>query len=76
MSINSSGTTIILGAYYMFKMYRNARETNAKVFADVSRKEVLGKYHRSVVLFGCIQNHHDLITPSLENILTQINRIN
>jgi hypothetical protein len=56
----------------MFKMYRNARETNAKVFADVSRKLVLGhRHHRSVVLFGCIQNHHDLITPSLENILTQ-----
>jgi NADH-quinone oxidoreductase subunit M len=51
-------------------------ETNAKVFADVSFKEGLALVnHRSVVLLD-VSKPTDLITPSLENILTQINRIN
>jgi NADH-quinone oxidoreductase subunit M len=34
------GTTIILGAYYMLKMYQQVMlETNTKVFADVTFKE-------------------------------------
>jgi proton-translocating NADH-quinone oxidoreductase chain M len=74
------GTTIILGAYYMLKMFQHAMlgETNSKVFADVTFNEGLtlvliiavlfffGMYPKPIV---------DLITPSLEEILTQINRV-
>jgi NADH-quinone oxidoreductase subunit M len=54
-------------------------ETNAKVFADVSFKEGLALVSIIAVLFffGMYPKPiTDLITPSLENILTQINRIN
>jgi NADH-quinone oxidoreductase subunit M len=75
------GTTIILGAYYMLKMYQYAMlgETNSKLFADVTANEGItlvliigvifffGMYPKPIV---------DLITPSLQEILTQINRIN
>jgi NADH-quinone oxidoreductase subunit M len=75
------GTTIILGAYYMLKMYQHVMlgETNAKVFVDVSFKEGLALVSIIAVLFffGMYPKPiTDLITPSLENILTQINRIN
>ena len=75
------GTTIILGAYYMLKMYQQVMlgETNTKVFADVTFKEGSALVLIIAVLFffGMYPKPiTDLITPSLENILTQINRIN
>lgn len=75
------GTTIILGAYYMFKMYQQAMlgETNTKAFLDVTFQEGLALVIILAVLFffGMYPKPiTDLITPSLENIITQINRIN
>jgi NADH-quinone oxidoreductase subunit M len=72
------GTTIILGAYYMLKMFQNVMlgETNSKVFADVTTNEAItfvviitfllffGLYPKPIV---------DLVTPSLKEILTTIN---
>jgi NADH-quinone oxidoreductase subunit M len=75
------GTTIILGAYYMLKMFQNVMlgETNVKIFADVTFNEGLTLVTIIAVLFffGLYTKPiMDLITPSLENILTQINRFN
>ncbi|SEA13957.1 NADH dehydrogenase subunit M [Flavobacterium gillisiae] len=75
------GTTIILGAYYMLKMYQQVMlgETNTKVFMDVTFKEGFALVLILAVLFffGMYPKPiTDLITPSLENIITQINRIN
>ncbi|MES2410548.1 MAG: NADH-quinone oxidoreductase subunit M [Bacteroidota bacterium] len=72
------GSTIILGAYYMLKMFQNTMlgETNIKVFADVTTNEAItlvaivafllffGLYPKPIV---------DLITPSLNEILLNIN---
>jgi NADH-quinone oxidoreductase subunit M len=72
------GTTIILGAYYMLKMFQNVMlgETNSKVFADITTNEAItfvviiafllffGLYPKPIV---------DLVTPSLKEILTTIN---
>ncbi|UQD55740.1 NuoM family protein [Flavobacterium sp. K5-23] len=74
------GTTIILGAYYMLKMYQQVMlgETNTKPFAEVTFQEGLALVIIIAVLFffGMYPKPiTDLITPSLENILTQINRI-
>ncbi|MBK9224041.1 MAG: NADH-quinone oxidoreductase subunit M [Flavobacterium sp.] len=73
------GTTIILGAYYMLKMFQNVMlgETNTKTFTDVTINEGLTMIVIIAVLFffGLYPKPiTDLITPSLENILTQINR--
>ena len=73
------GTTIILGAYYMLKMFQHAMlgETNPKPFADVSFNEGLLLVIIVAVLFffGLYSKPiTDLITPSLENILMHINR--
>lgn len=75
------GTTIILGAYYMLKMFQHAMlgETNTKAFADVTINEGITLVLIIGVLFffGMYPKPiTDLITPSLEEILTQINRIN
>ena len=75
------GTTIILGAYYMLKMFQHVMlgETNVKLFADVTFNEGLSLILIIAVLFffGMYPKPIvDLITPSLENILTQINRFN
>ncbi|QBN19123.1 complex I subunit 4 family protein [Flavobacterium nackdongense] len=75
------GTTIILGAYYMLKMFQHVMlgETNAKIFADVTFNEGLSLVMIISVLFffGLYPKPiMELITPSLENILTQINRFN
>ena len=73
------GTTIILGAYYMLKMFQNVMlgETNTKVFAEVTASEAVvfviiiafllfyGLYPKPIV---------DLVTPSVKEILMQINR--
>jgi NADH-quinone oxidoreductase subunit M len=72
------GTTIILGAYYMLKMFQDVMlgETNSKVFADVTTNEAItfvaiiafllffGLYPKPLV---------DLVTPSLKEILITIN---
>jgi NADH-quinone oxidoreductase subunit M len=75
------GTTIILGAYYMLKMFQNVMlgDTNARIFADVTFNEGLSLVIIIAVLFffGMYPKPIiDLITPSLENILTQVNRFN
>ncbi|MFV8268824.1 complex I subunit 4 family protein [Flavobacterium sp. GT2N3] len=77
----AGGTTIILGAYYMLKMFQHAMlgETNSKVFADVTVNEGISLLLIIGVLFffGMYPKPiTNLITPSLEEILTQINRIN
>lgn len=75
------GTTIILGAYYMLKMFQQAMlgETNTRIFTDVSSNEGITLVLVIAVLFffGMYPKPIiDLITPSLEEILIQINRIN
>jgi len=75
------GTTIILGAYYMLKMFQHVMlgETNVRLFADVSFNEGFSLVIIIAVLFffGMYPKPIiDLITPSLENILTQVNRFN
>jgi NADH-quinone oxidoreductase subunit M len=56
----------------------NVGETNTKVFADVTfKKDLLWFLSSLYYSFGMYPKPiTDLITPSLENILTQINRIN
>ena len=73
------GTTIILGAYYMLKTFQHVMlgETNTRIFADVSINEGMTMVIIIAVLFffGMYPKPiTDLITPSLETILTQINR--
>ncbi|MBG6110827.1 NADH-quinone oxidoreductase subunit M [Flavobacterium sp. CG_9.10] len=73
------GTTIILGAYYMLKMFQHVMlgETNSKIFADVTINEGITLVIVITVLFffGMYPKPIiDLITPSLQEILTQINR--
>jgi NADH-quinone oxidoreductase subunit M len=73
------GTTIILGAYYMLKMFQNVMlgETNTRAFADVTLNESIifvviiafllfyGLYPKPIV---------DLVNPSIVEILKTINR--
>lgn len=73
------GSTIILGAYYMLRMYQHAMlgETNVKPFADVNFHEGLVMVIIIAVLFifGLYPKPiSDLITPSLQHILNIINR--
>jgi len=73
------GTTIILGAYYMLKMFQHVMlgETNAKMFKDVTFNEGLTLVIIIAVLFffGLYPKPiTDLITPSLQGILNQITR--
>ncbi|RYG32294.1 MAG: NADH-quinone oxidoreductase subunit M, partial [Chitinophagaceae bacterium] len=75
------GTTIILGAYYMLKMFQQVMlgETNARPFADVTFNEglILALIAGVLFFFGIYPKPlTDLLTPALENILTQINRFN
>ncbi len=73
------GTTIIFGAYYMFRMFQNVMlgATNEKAFKDITLNEGIifviiigfllffGLYPKPIV---------ELIKPSLEVVLTVINR--
>ncbi|MFV5683955.1 complex I subunit 4 family protein [Flavobacterium sp. GB2R13] len=73
------GLTIILGAYYMLKMFQHAMlgETNSKLFADVTINEGITLVIVIAVLFffGMYPKPIiDLITPSLEEILKVIHR--
>ena len=74
------GTTIILGAYYMLKIYQSVMlgETNTKPFADVTANEgiVLVVIIAVLFFFGLYPKPIiELIMPSIEGILNQINRI-
>ena len=73
------GTTIILGAYYMLKMFQSVMlgEANSKTFADVTVNEGISLVVIIAVLifFGFYPKPiTDLITPSLEIILNVINK--
>ncbi len=73
------GTTIILGAYYMLKMFQSSMlgETNTKVFSDITLNEGISLSIIVAVLFffGLYPKPIiELITPSLESILVSINR--
>ncbi len=75
------GLTIILGAYYMLKMFQYAMlgETNTKLFKDVSINEGITLVIIIAVLFffGLYPKPiNDLITPSLEHILSIVNKYN
>ena len=74
------GTTIILGAYYMLKMYQQVMlgETNTKVFADVTFHEtfVLVIIIAVIFFFGMYPRPiNELITPSLDQILRTLYKI-
>ena len=73
------GSTIILGAYYMLKMFQNVMlgETNTKIFADITINEgiVLVTIIGFLLFFGLYPKPIvDLVTPSLKNILLVINK--
>lgn len=73
------GTTIILGAYYMLKMFQNVMlgEANTKTFAAVTLNEGISMVVIIAVLlfFGLYPKPiTDLISPSLEIILNAINK--
>lgn len=73
------GSTIILGAYYMLKMFQNVMlgETNAKPFRDVTFSEglVMTLIIGVLFFFGMYPKPiSDLVTPSIEQILFYINR--
>jgi NADH-quinone oxidoreductase subunit M len=72
------GTTIILGAYYMLKMFQNVMlgETNTKAFADVTTTEAITLVAIIVFLlfFGLYPKPIvELVLPSVKEILTHIN---
>ena len=74
------GTTIILGAYYMLKMYQHVMlgETNTKVFADVTFHEgfVFVIIIAVLFIFGMYPKPiNELITPALDQILRTLNKI-
>ena len=73
------GTTIILGAYYMLKMYQNVMlgETNVKVFADVNVNETvtLVLIIGFLLFFGLYSKPiTDLIAPTIKETILIINR--
>lgn len=75
------GSTIILAAYYLLKMFQHVMlgETNVRLFKDVTFNEGFSLVLIISVLFffGLYPKPiMDLITPSLENILSQVNRFN
>lgn len=73
------GTTIILGAYYMLKMFQNVMlgETNTKVFADVKTNEaiVFVAIIGFLLFFGLYPKPiNELVNPAIKEILAVINR--
>lgn len=73
------GTTIILGAYYMLKMFQNVMlgETNPKVFAEVNLNEaiVFITIIGFLLFFGLYPKPiNDLVNPAIKEILAVINR--
>lgn len=76
-----AGTTIILGAFYMLRMFQQVMlgEQNAKLFADVTFGEgfVFVTIIAVLIFFGIYPKPIvDFITPDLEKIVTIINRFN
>jgi len=74
------GTTIILGAFYMLRMFQKVMlgDKNEKLFTDVTVNEgiVMVVIIGVLFFFGLYPKPIiDLITPSLKDILTLINRI-
>lgn len=75
-----AGTTIILGAFYMLKMFQNVMlgEKNIRAFEGIKVQETIVFVVIIAVLlfFGIYPKPiNDLITPALEEVLAQINRI-
>lgn len=75
------GTTIILGAFYMLRMFQQVMlgEQNAKPFADVTFGEgfVFVAIIAVLLFFGLYPKPIvDFVTPELQRILAVINRIN
>ena len=73
------GMTIILGAYYMLKMFQNVMlgETNTKVFKDVNVSEaiVFVAIIGFLLFFGLYPKPiNDLVNPAIKEILAVINR--
>ncbi len=73
------GTTIILGAYYMLRMFQHVMlgDKNVRVFTDVTFNEgvLLVVIIAVLFFFGMYPKPiSDLITPSLQNILTFVYR--
>ena len=73
------GTTIILGAYYMLKMFQHIMlgETNTKIFKDITLNEgiVLVVIIGFLLFFGLYPKPIvEFIKPSLEVVLNVINR--
>lgn len=71
------GTTIILGAFYMLRMFQHAMlgETNAKTFADVTLSEgiVFVAIIGFLLFFGLYPKPIiEFITPSIQEILVHI----
>ncbi|MGX7667640.1 complex I subunit 4 family protein [Flavobacterium pedocola] len=71
------GTTIILGAFYMLRMFQHAMlgETNAKTFADVSVSEgiVFVAIIGFLLFFGLYPKPIiEFITPSIQEILVHV----
>jgi NADH-quinone oxidoreductase subunit M len=74
------GLTIILGAYYMLKMFQNVMlgETNASIFKEVTIYETITFVLIIALLlfFGLYPKPiNDLILPSLNDIFLTINRL-
>ena len=71
-----AGTTIILGAFYMLRMFQKVMlGSETKTFHKISKQEsiVLVIVVGLTIFFGLFpQPIIDLITPSLQSILTQI----
>jgi NADH-quinone oxidoreductase subunit M len=75
------GTTIILGAFYMLRMFQQVvlGERNAKPFSDITFNEgfVLVIIIAVLLFFGLYPKPiADFVTPELDTILVYINRFN
>jgi NADH-quinone oxidoreductase subunit M len=73
------GTTIILGAYYMLKMFQNVMlgKTNTTLFTDLSISEIITfALIIGVLLFFGIYSKpiSDLVTPAIQDVLVVINK--
>ncbi|MCR5860929.1 NADH-quinone oxidoreductase subunit M [Flavobacterium sp. J372] len=75
------GTTIILGAFYMLRMFQRVMlgETNARIFADVTFGEgfVLVAIIAVLLVFGLYPKPiYDFVTPELVRLSEYVNRFN
>jgi NADH-quinone oxidoreductase subunit M len=74
-----AGTTIILGAVYMLKMFQHVMlgDTNSKVFTSITTNEIVV----FVIIIGVLlffglypKPINDLVTPAIEEIIKNINK--